>query len=89
MLGSSNVNKGEFRPYLLFGFGTYTIDELEIFEGAGGIFGIGVNYSLDDNIEFDIGFHAKSIEWIPDSYDYYDDVTTDISGLAVTARYKF
>lgn len=86
MLGSNNVDSGDFRPFILLGIGSNTLvsetpnnllyqngfdyPEAEDFKGAGINMGIGVNFSPTESIELDLGYYYKVIVWKEQAFDY-------------------
>ncbi len=93
-MGSKEVQSGNMRPYLLFGFGSYTISDDyydDTIDAIGVNLGLGIMYPVGDALEIDLGYHIKSIGWdVTDSSG--DSVATDtftISGLNISLRLKF
>ena len=87
-LGNENVKNMDYRVYFLLGYGTYTYDDSSSdLTGIAGSAGLGVNFSLNENVEFDLGYHVKSISWTDESSSY--DIVDSLTGISLAARWKF
>lgn len=93
--GNKQVETGSFKPFVMVGLlSSYYSSEVlnKDYSGYGIIAGLGVIYSLNNYIEFELSYDFTHIGIEPDivTYDEYsaiDDV--ELSGATVAIRYKF
>lgn len=94
-IGSKEIQSGDIRPYLLFGFGGYSVKRgSETADALGVNLGLGITYPIGDSFEVDLGYHAKSIAWEEkdrnDYFIYNNNITRsiDLYGINLALRFK-
>lgn len=89
VLGNNDVSVGDLRLYYSIGLGSYRTGEVDGFSFNAGI---GINYTMNDNLEFDLGYNSRAILWdtleMEEFYDYYD-LSTSLVTATASVRYKF